>query len=362
MVGLMGGLGYDPDVDHAISPGTPGYPNNAQKDKPADIDGDVVISEIMYDSGAQGNLVQWIELYNSSMTTSANLSGWELEIRNIDTDVESYVDSHFKFDGDAVVLPNQTLLLVSDRSSATDVKSNRVYNLFQKHRNELGLSNRRSILLSSVGFYLALKDKDRNIVDTAGNVTLDGPRRTEAWKLPETGDDMRYSILRVSDDRKPYDGTRDMANDGMMESTWKTAKSVGSYYGHRDDVGSPGHREGSPVPVSLSSFRPVRDDVTGHVVVRWATESELNNAGFNILRSETKNGAFKVVNVKGIVPGHGTTSEKHVYEWTDTTAKPNVVYYYQIEDVSLDGERTTADHHTSERSCICSWQTHDYVE
>ena len=54
-----------------------------------------------------------------------------------------------------------------------------------------------------------------------------------------------------------------------------------------------------------------------------------------------RTGEFKVVNVKGIVPGHGTTSEKHVYEWTDTTAKPNVVYYYQIEDVSLDGNRTT---------------------
>ena len=54
-----------------------------------------------------------------------------------------------------------------------------------------------------------------------------------------------------------------------------------------------------------------------------------------------REGEFKVVNLKGIIPGHGTTSEKHTYEWKDTTAKPNVVYYYQIEDVSLDGKRTT---------------------
>ena len=96
-----------------------------------------------------------------------------------------------------------------------------------------------------------------------------------------------------------------------------------------------------PTAVSLSSFRPVRDQATGEVVVRWITQSELNNAGFNILRSEAKDGEFEVVNLKGIIPGHGTTSEKHVYEWTDTSAKPNVVYYYQIEDVSLDGNRTT---------------------
>ena len=117
--------------------------------------------------------------------------------------------------------------------------------------------------------------------------------------------------------------------------------SDGTYYGDPDDIGSPGWRDGGPLPVSLSSFRPMRDKATGAVVIRWITESELNNAGFNILRSESKYSDFKVVNVKGIIPGHGTTSEKHVYEWTDTSAKPNVVYYYQIEDVSLDGDRTT---------------------
>jgi len=30
-----------------------------------------------------------------------------------------------------------------------------------------------------------------------------------------------------------------------------------------------------------------------------------------------------------------------MYTYTDTTAKSNIVYYYQIEDVSLDGQRTT---------------------
>ena len=339
MDGTVGGLGYDPGVDLAIAPGTPGYANNAQKANPADITGEVVISEIMYDAGANGNLVQWIELYNASMTESALLNGdWELEIRNIDTDVESYVDAKFDFK-DAVILPNQTLLLVSDRSSASDVQSNRVYNLYQQHRNELGLSARKSILLSSVGFHLELRYKD-TVVDEAGNVMLDGPRRSVMWALPETGGDMRYSITRGFG-TMAFDGTPDDANDGTMASSWITAQSVGSYYGHRDDVGSPGHREGSPLPVSLSSFRPVRDKATGEVVIRWVTESELNNAGFNILRADSKDGAFEVINVKGIIAGHGTTSEKHVYTYTDTTAKPNVVYYYQIEDVSLDGERTT---------------------
>ena len=93
---------------------------------------------------------------------------------------------------------------------------------------------------------------------------------------------------------------------------------------------------GDPLPVSLSHFRAELTD-TG-VVLRWVTESELDNAGFNILRSETKSGKFKIVNPQ-LIQGAGTTSERHTYTWTDTTAKPNVVYYYRIEDISHAGVR-----------------------
>ena len=93
---------------------------------------------------------------------------------------------------------------------------------------------------------------------------------------------------------------------------------------------------GDPLPVSLSRFRAERADIG--VVVRWITESELDNAGFYILRSETKDGEFKVVNPT-LIQGAGTTSERQTYTWKDTTAKPNVVYYYRIEDISHAGVR-----------------------
>ena len=96
---------------------------------------------------------------------------------------------------------------------------------------------------------------------------------------------------------------------------------------------------GGPLPVALSKFRPERLE-TGEVVVRWVTESELNNAGFNILRTEKKEGVFEQVNPE-LIKGQGTTSGRNAYKWTDTTAKPNVVYYYQIQDVSLDGQVQT---------------------
>ena len=92
--------------------------------------------------------------------------------------------------------------------------------------------------------------------------------------------------------------------------------------------------------VELSGFRPAREKLTGVVLIKWITESEVNNAGFNIKRSQTKNGEFEVIN-PDIIPSAGTANERQSYTYTDTTAKPNVVYYYQIECISLDGTRQT---------------------
>ena len=91
-----------------------------------------------------------------------------------------------------------------------------------------------------------------------------------------------------------------------------------------------------PLPVTLSHFRAEHTDAG--VILKWTTESELDNAGFYIYRSQTKDGTFKVIN-PSMIQGAGTTSERNEYTWTDTTAKPNIAYYYQIEDISHAGER-----------------------
>ena len=40
-----------------------------------------------------------------------------------------------------------------------------------------------------------------------------------------------------------------------------------------------------------------------------------------------------------MIQGAGTIGERNNYTWKDTTAKPNTVYYYRIEDVSHAGVR-----------------------
>ena len=179
--------------------------------------------------------------------------------------------------------------------------------------------------------------------DTVGNLGADG---AAAWALPMS-EDGRSSLIRrhIQVAVGPAE-----PKDGMMAGNWVLASDTAfaqpthiraqSYYGAMNDVGTPGFRAGGALPVELSHFRPARNKETGQVVITWSTQSELNNAGFFIKRSQQKDGEFQVINAT-MVPGAGTTSEKQFYTFTDTTAQPNVVYYYQIEDVSLDGNRQT---------------------
>ncbi len=365
--GHEGGLGWDRHANLAFSPGTPGYANSPAvkvADHPeAD---DLSISEIMYDAGPRLDLVQWIEIYNPSRTTAVSLSGWKLEIRNLDDPDEriSPVDAIVPIKGSPRILPNQTLLIVSAAGPNNLESDNHIYNLQVQNKDDLNLRTRRDVLLSEAGFYIALRDPNNKAVDEAGNLQVGRGVPVKMWNLPEGIENLtesRRSIRRLYGlpmvDREiitwgeagadeKADGLAAVAGAGAgvnrMTGGWYLSDLSGTtHYGHPNDLSNPGYRRGGPLPVSLSSFRPARDKATGEVVIRWITQSELNNAGFNILRSETKTGEFKVVNLKGLIPGQGTTSEKHVYEWKDTTAKPNVVYYYQIEDVSLDGKRTT---------------------
>ena len=362
VVGSQGGIGYAPRADLSTSPGTPGYENTVLKTHADDANprtpladneyttGMISISEIMSDPGVRRNKTQWIELYNSSLTEAVNLAGWILEIRNLQDDVSSFVNGRLIFN-DAVILSNQTLLLVSD-SAPNNVPENRIYNLYDQHRHQLRQTNRRVLLLNPSGFYVKLTDKgvsgpttDDIVVDQVGNLSVGTREPTRLWELPLIDVSARLSLVRqygVPFRSGQRDSVPGVAVAGRLPEAWLQADraSISSvYYGDTSDRGTPGHRLGSPLPVELSSFRPKRTEI-GTVTISWSTESELNNAGFNILRSETRDGVFQIINPT-LIPGAGTTSERQRYDFTDTTAKQNVVYYYQIEDVSLDGVRQT---------------------
>ena len=364
------GIGYKREFDSGNAyGGTPGYGNGAVKvfDKKVDHADykapPVTISEIMYASG--NGLPQWIELYNSSLTDAVQISEWQLKLAN-DADVPMRPLVTVKL-GAKTIPPNQTILIVaSSGRNSGEFPDSRVLDIWsgglaedERDRLEIddGTSRRHFRFLSQTAFKVTLMDKAGVVVDTAGNMGAD-----PAWDLPMAEED-RSSIIRRYDEGIERDGTKPAwSGDGSLEGVGGEVGDAGwilasesplggsrqdTYYGSRDDLGTPGFRAGGPLPVSLSKFRPERLD-SGAVVIRWITESELNNAGFNILRSETRDGAFTKLNTN-LIAGQGTISERTVYEYADTSAKPNVVYYYQIQDVSLDGQVPDLTDHTPER-------------
>ena len=336
-VSTQGGIGYDPDADGPTLPGTPGYENTALKTQASEYrDGKITFSEIMVDAGPRSNKTQWIELYNSSFTQAVNFDGWVLAVRNLENDTVPYVNGSFIFN-EVILLPNQVLLLVSKQAS-NNLLAPRVYDLHRQHRQELGLSNIPSSLLNPEGFYLKLMDRsgDAVVVDEAGNLSVENDELRRVWDLPESDRKVRLPLVRQ------YNRSSGPTQVGTAQAAWRRAHKgyIGpTYYGDRSDRGTPGHRSGSPLPVVLSSFHPERSE-TGAVRITWTTASELNNAGFNILRSERRDGVFIAIN-HTLIFGAGTSGEKHTYTFTDTTAAPDGIYYYRIEDVSFEGVRRT---------------------
>ena len=337
------GIGYDRKVTRsAATAGTPGYPNGAVKTAASTPKGAVTISEIMFDSD-RGKLPQWIELYNKSKTEALNLNRWQLEIQNRNSEDligRPIVTLTLQ---EKVIQPNQTLLIVAGdaRASSADVfPEDRVYNLLELHEKNLRIKTPRDTFLSGEGFYLKLSDRNGTKIDEVGNI--DDNRRTDdapVWVWPTNRrEGPRSSVVRR------YDKGSD-ARDGMLKSNWALSANFNRFkveslhYGHADDIGTPGYRQGGALPVELSSFKVTRTD-EGPVIVTWTTESEVDNAGFNLRRSLTRDNGFTLLNPV-LIAGAGTTGERQTYTFTDTSAKPGVEYYYQIEEVSLGGRPET---------------------
>ena len=357
--------------------------------------GQVYISEVMFAGG--GTLPQWIEIANGSRSEQVNLSGWTLKVENATADADVSVGGSITFtipEGTRIDPSGQndtpsTVLVVTEQGRNNldegSKSAGQILNLWTQQQVELilaGVTKRRYSLLSDMAFQITLAPPVPIVVpaaatpapttaaeiaaaraaeatkkaadataakaradasDVVGNLGTDG---AATWVLP-TDEGARSSILRR---HVPVSIGPASPEAGDMMDSWVLASDTSfaqithirasSYYGSADDVGTPGFRAGGALPVELSHFRPARDKVTGAVVITWSTQSELNNAGFFIKRSQQRDGQFQIINAT-MIQGAGTTSEKQFYTYSDTTAQPNIVYYYQIEDVSLDGNRQT---------------------
>ena len=74
-----------------------------------------------------------------------------------------------------------------------------------------------------------------------------------------------------------------------------------------------------------------------YVMIKWIAESETNHSGYNILRAEKKDlAAAQRINAQIIDEGIATGTQIS-YTYTDFEAYTNMVYYYWLESVALEG-------------------------
>jgi hypothetical protein len=97
------------------------------------------------------------------------------------------------------------------------------------------------------------------------------------------------------------------------------------------------HYGGASTVIDLSSLvaTPSNEEVT----INWSTESETDNAGFNLYRAESENGKYTKINAT-LIPAQGSSTQGASYEYIDKDVKNRKTYYYKLEDVDLNGSST----------------------
>ncbi|MBN8706311.1 MAG: T9SS type A sorting domain-containing protein [Bacteroidetes bacterium] len=110
---------------------------------------------------------------------------------------------------------------------------------------------------------------------------------------------------------------------------------------------------GGSLPVELADFKG--EWVAGKIRLTWSTRSELNNAGWEIQKSEVRSQKSEVSpstplrdqnadwNNVGFVAGKGTTTDAQFYSFLSPVTSPSSPAVYRLKQIDLDGNFTYSE-------------------
>ena len=93
----------------------------------------------------------------------------------------------------------------------------------------------------------------------------------------------------------------------------------------------------TPTVIELSLFTAKASN--GRAKLKWETETEIDNAGFNIWRAEAADGEYVKLNDE-IIPAKGSATNGAKYVFTDNIAKNRKTYFYKLQDIDVYGTST----------------------
>jgi len=139
------------------------------------------------------------------------------------------------------------------------------------------------------------------------------------------------NVVNVPADLFSYTGYT--TGSGACSGNYTTGIPGGLYQGFSHfQAGGASATNGNALPVQLIALSADPID-NSYIRVNWATASEVNNKGFEVMRSTD---GVNFTNI-GWVDGNGTTEEQHNYLFNDNTVQPNTLYYYRLNQVDMDG-------------------------
>ncbi len=253
----------------------------------------VVINEVGWMGTAASDTDEWIELYNNT-DNPVDLSGWILQ----------------SMDGVPTIaltgtIPAQGFFLLerTDDTTISDCPANQIY----------------TGALGNSGEFLQLKDAGLNVVDemdcSAGGWFggSNSPKLSMERKHPALGGNLSSSW--ASNNTTKRNGLD--AAGAAMNATPAQPNSIFD----------------SSLPVELELFSAVWQQ--GVVLLTWRVQSQVNNQGYKILKSEQESGPFCCIS--GLIPGAGTTAQQQEFQFRDDRVAANKMYWYQLQQFDFSG-------------------------
>jgi len=146
-----------------------------------------------------------------------------------------------------------------------------------------------------------------------------------------TGDNIRDNVEQVYI-ASPTAGTYTITvnHKGTLESGSQAFSLIMSGANYSDQS----------LPVTLASFTALPGK--NMVALNWVTESEIDNLGFNIYRSDDGKNSFRKIagyQETADLEGLGSSSIGEKYHYYDFDLDNGMEYWYKIEDESLNGKK-----------------------
>lgn len=261
--------------------------------------GDVVINELFYDPSGGDTGEEWIELYNNE-SSAISIDGYCLYASG-----EHYVFGSFTLGAGAYIVVHWN---AEGTDSSTDL-----------YTGTTGWSN----MGNSSGSVALWNTHDSHTQDTIVDFMEYGAGG-QSFESAAAG----AGIWTAGDYAPDVDTGHSLEYDGLGDtgSNW-----------FDQTVPTPG--ADNSLPVELSSFT-AKLTLNG-VVLEWHTESEIENAGFNIYRSE--DGELTKLN-DTLIEGAGTTAILHKYKYIDEVEDDSALtFQYIIESVAFDGKTSRSE-------------------